>query len=180
MVSSHTLLITCIAGLISGANSVAAGEYISFKSQVDIEEVDLTMEARELRHHPQYKLIELTQIYIQRGLTPELLHKIAVQLLANNALEANVRDEIGIHENTAANSLQAAASSALAFSVGALFPMLSILVSPEQYISMVVMIVGILSLAALGALSDYFAGTSKIKGSLRVTIWGIIAMGFAS
>ncbi|OTG71251.1 hypothetical protein B9T26_12045 [Acinetobacter sp. ANC 4169] len=178
--TSHTLLITCIAGLISGASSMAAGEYISVKSQVDIEKADLDMEARELQRNPQHELKELTQIYIKRGLTAELAHDVAVQLTANNALEAHARDEIGIHENTAANPLQAAGSSALAFSVGALFPMISILVSPEQYVSVVVMIVGILSLAGLGALSGHFAGTSKIKGSLRVTIWGIIAMGFAT
>ncbi len=178
--SSHTLLITCIAGLISGASSMAAGEYISVKSQVDIEEADLDMEARELKRHPEHELKELTQIYIKRGLNAELAHEVAVQLTANNALEAHARDEIGIHENTAANPLQAAGSSALAFSVGALFPMFSILISPEHYVSSVVMIVGISSLAILGALSGHFAGTSKFKGSLRVTIWGIIAMLFSA
>ncbi|WP_407307768.1 VIT family protein [Acinetobacter sp.] len=178
--STQTLLIACVAGLISGASSMAAGEYISVKSQVDIEKADLHMEARELERNPHHELKELTQIYIMRGLEPELAHEVALKLTENNALEAHARDEIGIHENTAAHPLQAAGSSALAFSLGALFPMFSILISPEQYVATTVMIVGILSLAALGAMSSYFAGTSLLKGSLRVTLWGILAMAFAS
>ncbi|OTG66108.1 hypothetical protein B9T25_09850 [Acinetobacter sp. ANC 4470] len=178
--SSHTLLITCIAGLISGASSMAAGEYISVKSQVDIEQADLKFEANELEKNPHLELKELTQIYILRGLSPDLAQEVAIQLTAKNALDAHARDEIGIHENTSANPLQAAGSSALAFSLGALFPMVSILISPDQYVPTVVMIVGVLSLAGLGALSSYFAGTSMLKGSLRVTVWGVIAMIFSA
>ena len=178
--STQTLLITCIAGLISGASSMAAGEYISVKSQEDIEKADLDMEHRELQRHPENELKELTHIYMMRGLDPELAHEVAVQLTEKNALEAHARDEIGIHENTAAKPLRAAGSSALAFSLGALFPMFSILLSPEQYIESVVMVVGVLSLALLGALSSYVAGTSPLKGSLRVMLWGIIAMLFSS
>ena len=178
--STQTLLITCIAGLISGASSMAAGEYISVKSQEDIEKADLDMEHRELQRHPENELKELSHIYMMRGLDPELAHEVAVQLTEKNALEAHARDEIGIHENTAAKPLQAAGSSALAFSLGALFPMFSILLSPEQYIESVVMVVGVLSLALLGALSSYVAGTSPLKGSLRVMLWGIIAMLFSS
>lgn len=178
--STHTLLITCIAGLISGASSMAAGEYISVKSQKDIEKADLKMEHRELQRNPETELKELTHIYILRGLTPELAHEVAVQLTEKDALEAHARDEIGIHENTTAKPLQAAGSSALAFSLGALFPMFSILLSPEKYIEQTVMMVGVLSLALLGALSSYFAGTSILKGSVRVAAWGIIAMLFSS
>lgn len=178
--SSQTLLITCIAGLISGASSMAAGEYISVKSQVDIEHADLKFEANELEQNPHLELKELTHIYVLRGLTPDLAKEVATQLTAKNALDAHARDEIGIHENTSANPIQAAGSSALAFSLGALFPMFSILISPENYISTVVMIVGILSLAGLGMLSSYFAGTSILKGSLRITVWGIIAMTFSA
>lgn len=127
--STQMLLITCVAGLISGASSMAAGEYISVKSQVDIEEADLHMEAKELDKNPTHELKELTHIYIMRGLDPELAHEVAVQLTAHDALGAHARDEIGIHENTTANPLQAAGSSALAFSLGALFPMFSILIS---------------------------------------------------
>lgn len=178
--SSQTLLITCIAGLISGASSMAAGEYISVKSQVDIEHADLKFEANELEQNPHIELKELTHIYVLRGLTQDLAKEVATQLTAKNALDAHARDEIGIHENTSANPIQAAGSSALAFSLGALFPMFSILISPDDYISTVVMIVGILSLAGLGMLSSYFAGTSILKGSLRVTVWGIIAMTFSA
>lgn len=178
--STEVLLISCVAGLISGASSMAAGEYISVKSQSDIEEADLAIEARELKRNPQFELRELTQIYIQRGLEPELAHEVAVQLTAKDALEAHARDEIGINEATSANPLQAAGSSALAFTLGALFPMFSILISPEAYVAWVVMVVGVLSLAILGAISSYFAGTSMLKGSFRVAIWGIIAMAFSS
>ena len=178
--STHTLLITCVAGLISGAVSMAAGEYISVKSQSDIEEADLKFEARELECNPHLELKELTQIYIHRGLSPELAHEVAIQLTANDALAAHARDEIGIVDVTAAKPVQAAVSSALSFSIGALFPMLSILFTPEKYLELSILIVGILSLALLGALSSYYAGTSLIKGSIRVTIWGILAMAFSS
>lgn len=178
--STHTLLITCIAGLISGATSMAAGEYISVRSQVDIEEADLKSESIELAKNPALELKELSQIYIHRGLTAELAHEVAVQLTKKDALGAHARDEIGINEITAAKPIQAAFSSALSFSAGALFPTISILVSPEKYLEITVLIVGILSLAALGALSGHYAGTSVLKGSLRVTLWGILAMAFSS
>lgn len=178
--STHTLLITCIAGLISGATSMAAGEYISVKSQADIEEADLKFEAQELDHNPHLELKELTQIYIHRGLSPELAHEVAVQLTAKDALAAHARDEIGIVDATSAKPIQAALYSALSFSIGALFPTLSILFTPEQYIESSVIIVGVISLALLGALSSYYAGTSLWKGSLRVTMWGILAMAFSS
>ncbi|RKG31104.1 VIT1/CCC1 transporter family protein [Acinetobacter tianfuensis] len=178
--SSQTLLITCVAGLISGAVSMAAGEYISVKSQEDIEKADLAMEHKALKHQPEAELKELTQIYITRGLSPELAHDVAVQLTAHDALAAHARDEIGIHDNTAAKPVQAAISSALAFSSGALLPMLAILLSSEHNIEAAVAIVGVLSLVLLGALSSYAAGTSVLKGSLRVTLWGIAAMLFSS
>ncbi|MEG0481871.1 MAG: VIT family protein [Acinetobacter sp.] len=178
--SSHILLVTCIAGLISGATSMAAGEYISVKSQSDIEEADLKIEARELEKNPHLELKELTQIYIHRGLNPDLAHQVAIQLTEKDALEAHARDEIGINEMTAAKPLQAAASSALSFSIGALFPTLAILISPEAYLEKIVLVIGILSLTILGAISSYFAGTSILKGSFRVAIWGILAMAFSS
>ena len=106
--SAHTLLIACIAGLISGATSMAAGEYISVKSQEDIEKADLKFEEQELKKHPQRELDELTQIYIYRGLAPDLALQVATELTNHDALGAHARDEIGIHENTAANPIQAA------------------------------------------------------------------------
>lgn len=178
--STHTLLITCIAGLISGATSMAAGEYISVKSQSDIEEADLKFEARELERNPHLELKELTQIYIHRGLSPELAHEVAVQLTVKDALAAHARDEIGIVDVTSAKPIQAALYSAMSFTIGALLPTLSILFTPERYIEWSVLIVGVISLSLLGALSSYYAGTSLWKGSLRVTIWGILAMAFSS
>lgn len=178
--TAHTLLITCIAGLISGATSMAAGEYISVKSQEDIEKADLKFEAQELKKHPQRELDELTQIYIARGLAPDLARQVATELTNHDALGAHARDEIGIHENTAANPVQAALASAGSFSFGALFPMLAILLSPDIWIEKTVLIFGIISLAFLGALSSHFAGTSTLKGSLRITLWGILAMAFSS
>ena len=178
--SSHTLLITCIAGLISGATSIAAGEYISVKSQEDIEKSDLRFEARELEKNPHAELGELTQIYISRGLNLELAHEVAKQLTEHDALGAHARDEIGIHENTAANPVQAALSSAASFSCGAALPMLAILLSPDAFISHAVLVTGIISLGILGALSSYFAHTSILKGSLRIMLWGILAMAFSS
>jgi len=178
--SAHTLFIACIAGLISGATSMAAGEYISVKSQEDIEKADLKFEAQELKKHPQRELDELTQIYIARGLAPDLARQVATQLTIHDALGAHARDEIGIHENTAANPVQAALASAGSFSFGALFPMFAVLLSPENWVEKTVLIFGIISLAFLGALSSHFAGTSKLKGSLRITLWGILAMAFSS
>lgn len=177
---SQTLLVTCIAGLIAGATSMAAGEYVSVKSQEDIEKADLKFEAKELKKNPEAELNELTQIYITRGLEPELAHQVATQLTAHDALGAHARDEIGIHENTAANPIQAAFSSAAAFSCGAALPMFAILLSAEAYISQTVMLTGILSLALLGAMSGYIANTSILKSSLRITLWGILAMLFSS
>ena len=178
--NQHTLLITCIAGLIAGATSMAAGEYISVKSQSDIEEADLKFEASELARNPQIELKELTHIYVQRGLSPELAHQVAIQLSEHDALAAHARDEIGIHENTTAQPFQAAWSSATAFSIGAACPMIAILISPPAYLEYSVAIFGILALFILGALSGYFAGTSKVKSALRITLWGIAAMAFSS
>lgn len=178
--SSHTLFIACLAGLISGATSMAAGEYVSVQSQKDIEHADLKFEARELEKNPHLELEELTIIYMRRGLSPELAKEVAIQLTEKDALEAHARDEIGIIEQTAARPIQAAFSSALSFSLGALCPMLAILLSPEHLVSVVVLIVGVCSLAIMGALSSYFAGTALWKGSLRITLWGILAMTFSS
>lgn len=154
--TAHTLLITCIAGLISGATSMAAGEYISVKSQEDIEKADLKFEAQELKKHPQRELDELTQIYIARGLAPDLARQVATELTNHDALGAHARDEIGIHENTAANPVQAALASAGSFSFGALFPMLAILLSPDIWIEKTVLIFGIISLAFFrGAIKSF-------------------------
>ena len=178
--SSQTLLITCIAGLISGAASMAAGEYISVKSQQDIEQNDLAMEARELKLNPEHELKELTNIYMIRGLDAELAEQVAIQLTAHNALDAHARDEIGILEHTSAQPFMAAFSSALAFTVGSLLPLVSILLLPEHLLDKGVMLVGVISLGVMGALASYVGGASMWKGALRVMIWGIVAMVFSA
>ncbi len=178
--SSQTLLITCIAGLISGAASMAAGEYISVKSQQDIEQNDLAMEARELKLNPEHELKELTNIYMIRGLDAELAEQVAIQLTAHNALDAHARDEIGNLEHTSAQPFMAAFSSALAFTIGSLFPLVSILLLPEHLLDKGVMLVGVISLGVMGALASYVGGASMWKGALRVMIWGIVAMVFSA
>ncbi|WP_151776846.1 VIT1/CCC1 transporter family protein [Acinetobacter brisouii] len=177
--STHTVLVSCIAGLISGAVSMAAGEYISVKSQQDIEHADLKMEAHELRHNPEQELKELTKIYTQRGLEASLAAEVAKQLTAHNALQAHARDEIGIVEQTLAQPLQAACSSALSFALGALCPLLAIWVVPETWLQVGIGLVGVLSLAILGAIASYAGGSSMLKGASRVVIWGILAMLFS-
>ena len=178
--SSQTLLITCIAGFIAGAASMAAGEYISVKSQQDIEQNDLAMEARELKLNPEHELKELTNIYMIRGLDAELAEQVAIQLTAHNALDAHARDEIGILEHTSAQPFMAAFSSALAFTIGSLFPLVSILLLPEHLLDKGVMLVGVISLGVMGALASYVGGASMWKGALRVMIWGIVAMVFSA
>lgn len=178
--SSPVILVSCVAGLISGAASMAAGEYISVKSQQDIEKNDLDMESRELQRHPEHELQELKNIYIQRGLQPTLALQVAQQLTAHNALDAHARDEIGISDHTSAQPLIAAFSSAVAFSVGSLFPLISILLLPEQYLDKGVMLIGVLSLGIMGALASYAGGASIWRGSVRVMIWGIVAMLFSA
>ena len=178
--SSQTLLVTCVAGLISGAASMAAGEYISVKSQQDIEQSDLKMEARELKLHPEHELQELKNIYIQRGLTPSLAENVAKQLTLHNALDAHARDEIGISAHTSAQPFLAASSSAVAFSVGSLFPLLSILLLPNAYLAKGVMLIGVLSLGIMGALASYAGGVSIWRGAIRVMLWGIVAMLFSA
>ncbi|MCG2572518.1 VIT family protein [Acinetobacter sp. ME22] len=177
--SAHTVLVSCIAGLISGAVSMAAGEYISVKSQQDIEHADLKMEAHELHHNPEQELKELTKIYTQRGLEASLAAEVAKQLTAHNALQAHARDEIGIVEQTLAQPLQAACSSALSFALGALCPLLAIWVVPETWLQVGIGLVGVLSLAILGAIASYAGGSSMLKGASRVVIWGILAMLFS-
>ena len=178
--STQTLLVACVAGLISGAASMAAGEYISVKSQEDIEKSDLKMEARELQLNPEKEFEELKHIYIQRGLEPTLAQEVAGQLMAHDALQAHARDEIGIVPENAAQPFVAAFSSALAFSLGALFPLVSILVLPQQQMQYSIMVVGVLSLALLGTLASYAGGAPLWKGAFRVVLWGILAMTFSA
>lgn len=174
--STETLWITCLAGWISGAISMAAGEYVSVKSQEDIEHADLAMEKHELKHNPELELKELTRIYIHRGLAPQLAAQVAEQLTAHDALEAHARDEIGINEQTAAQPIQAALASAIAFSLGAMLPILSIWLIPTHALNWGIVVVGVLALGVLGAISGYLSGAAMYKSTLRIMLWGIAAM----
>ena len=172
----NIVLASCLAAWIAGAISMAAGEYVSVKSQQDIEDSDLLLEQKELHHNPEAELAELTNIYIHRGLEPSLAQQVAEQLTAHDALAAHARDEIGITAETAAKPLLAALSSALAFSIGAILPFIAILSLPTSYLHHGIIAVGMLSLLLLGMLSSWLAGTSMLKGALRISLWGAAAM----
>lgn len=174
--AADVVFFSCIAGWISGAISMAAGEYVSVKSQQDIEHSDLELERKELHQNPESELKELTQIYIQRGLDKTLAHQVAVQLTQHNALAAHARDEIGILQHTSAKPIQAALFSALAFSLGAVLPTLAVLTLPKVMLHQGIMLVGVISLLLLGMISAYLAGTSLFKGACRIGLWGLAAM----
>lgn len=173
--SAVTILLTGVAGLIAGAMAMAAGEYVSVSSQADTETADLTRERLELEHDQASELNELTQIYIKRGLSAELARQVAIQLTQHNALEAHARDELGITSDTRARPLQAATASALAFSLGAALPLLTAYLS-KHHVILNVSSMSLLFLAALGALAAKTGAAPVLKGILRVTFWGALAM----
>lgn len=175
--SDHrAILIAGVAALVAGAMSMAAGEYVSVSSQADTEKADLAMEKREIERNPELEKEELAEIYVRRGLKPNLAEKVAEQLMMKDALEAHARDELGISEITAARPIQAALASAASFSVGAAFPLIVSVISPLNYIGWTVSIGSILFLAILGAVAAFAGGANAVKGAVRVTFWGIVAM----
>lgn len=169
-----------IAGLVAGAMSMAAGEYVSVSSQVDLEQADLKREQRELDTMPEHELNELAQIYEARGLTPDLAKEVAVQLTAHDALGAHARDELGINEITTANPLEAALASGLAFSCGAIIPILAVFFIPQDHFIELVSLVCFVLLGVLGAIAAKAGGTSPIKPAFRLMFWGAMAMGLSS
>jgi VIT1/CCC1 family predicted Fe2+/Mn2+ transporter len=173
--SNQTLMMTALAGLVAGAISMAAGEYVSVKSQSDTEQADLEKEKIELHRNPEHELNELTGIYVKRGLQPDLARQVAIQLTENDALGAHARDEIGLSEE-GANALEAALASAAAFSVGAIIPVMAVLLTPAHLAEIVVTLVTCIALFILGGLASYAGGASVWKGAFRVVIWGILAM----
>ena len=174
--TSSDVLIAGIAGLVAGAMSMAAGEYVSVSSQSDTERADLARERAELASQPGFEREELAQIYVKRGLEPKLARKVADQLMAKDALGAHARDELGISEVTAARPVQAALASAATFSVGAAMPLLMVIVAPPSAIVPVVSFASLAFLALLGAVGARAGGAGVIKATLRVTFWGAIAM----
>jgi VIT1/CCC1 family predicted Fe2+/Mn2+ transporter len=156
---------------------MAAGEYVSVSSQADTEKADLARETRELAADPEFERAELAGIYVARGLTPELAGQVADQLTARDALGAHARDELGMSEGTSARPIEAAMASAAAFAVGALLPLMLVLVVPTTVLTSVVMAATLVLLAVLGAAAARLGGAPLVRGALRVTFWGAVAMG---
>jgi len=175
-VGRDPVVIAAMAGLVAGALSMAAGEYVSVSSQSDTEQADLARERTELDTMPEIEHAELAGIYVQRGLTPELADQVATQLTAHNALEAHARDELGLSEITRARPLQAAFASAAAFVGGAAPPLLLVMFLPVELFGTVVTGVTLVLLFALGALAARLGGAAVLRGATRVTFWGAIAM----
>lgn len=177
---TQTILMTGVAGLVAGAMSMAAGEYVSVSSQTDTEHADLAIERRELADDPEYELAELAGIYRERGLDAELAQQVAVQLTAHDALAAHARDELGLTDEMQARPVQAALSSALTFSVGAFLPLLMVLFFPAQLLLYVIPASALFFLMLLGGLAAYAGGASVAKGAYRVAFWGALAMGLTA
>jgi len=174
--SRSSVLVAGVAGLVAGAMSMAAGEYVSVSSQADTERADLSRERAELRAAPAHELEELRQIYVARGLDPDLALKVAKQLMERDALAAHARDELGLSTVHTARPVQAALASAVTFAAGAGLPLiLAALVSPPQIV-LAVPAGSLFALAALGALSARAGGAGRGRAVLRVTFWGALAM----
>jgi VIT1/CCC1 family predicted Fe2+/Mn2+ transporter len=170
------VLIAGIAGLVAGAMSMAAGEYVSVSSQSDTERADLARETSELAGNPAFEKEELAEIYVKRGVEPTLARQVAEQLMAKDALGAHARDELGISEITAARPVQAALTSAATFSIGAAMPLLMVVVSPASMIVPIVAAASLGFLALLGAIGARAGGANVWRATMRVTFWGALAM----
>ncbi|MBX3511385.1 MAG: VIT family protein [Hyphomonadaceae bacterium] len=170
------ILVAGVAGLVAGAMSMAAGEYVSVSSQSDTENADLARERAELRDQPEFEVEELTSIYVGRGLTPDLARQVAEQLMAKDALGAHARDELGISEITTARPVQAALASAATFSAGAVLPLIAVVVSPREALIPLVAAASLVFLAGLGAAGARAGGAGMWRPVLRVTFWGALAM----
>src|SRR5690242_11463758 len=169
-------LIAGVAGLVAGAMSMSAGEYVSVSSQSDTEQADLARERKELGENPKGELDELTEIYVKRGLDQSLARQVAQQLMAKDALTAHARDELGISEITTARPVQAALTSAATFSVGAAMPLLMVVVSPAGALVPIVSAASLGFLALLGAIGAKAGGANVLRATARVTFWGALAM----
>jgi vacuolar iron transporter family protein len=174
--STSDVLIASVAGLVAGAMSMAAGEYVSVSSQSDTEQADLARERAELAGQPEFERDELARIYIERGVETGLAHQIADQLMAKDALGAHARDELGISEVTAARPIQAALTSAATFAVGAAMPVAMVLLMPRSFLVAGVSIASLGFLALLGAIGARAGGANIARATLRVTFWGALAM----
>ncbi len=170
------ILLTGIAGLVAGAMSMAAGEYVSVQSQADTEDADLARERAELAADPAHELDELAAIYKGRGLDESLAYQVAEKLMQVDPLAAHARDELGITDTLRAKPIQAALASAGAFSVGAVFPIAAVLLAPAAWVSQAAVATTLVVLAVLGAMAAYAGGAPMLKGAVRVIFWGALAM----
>jgi VIT1/CCC1 family predicted Fe2+/Mn2+ transporter len=174
------VLIAGVAGLVAGAMSMAAGEYVSVSSQSDTERADLAREREELSDNPEFELDELADIYVKRGVDRDLARQVARQLMAKDALTSHARDELGISESTTARPVQAALTSALSFSVGAAMPLLMVIISPVDALVPIVSAASLGFLAVLGAIGAKVGGANALRGTFRVIFWGALAMALTS
>lgn len=174
--NEKNILIAGVAGLMAGAMSMAAGEYVSVSSQSDTEQADLERERKELATDPEHEHAEMTEIYMKRGLDAQLASQVATQLMKHDALGAHARDELGISEILSAKPLQAALASAATFAVGAVLPLLVILIAPFSSLTWAVATSSLVFLAALGSLSARAGGASIKTAAMRVAFWGAMAM----
>jgi len=174
--STSEVLVAGIAGLVAGAMSMAAGEYVSVSSQSDTESADLQRERAELKDQPEAELNELTQIYVARGVAPALAREAAAQMMEKDALGTHLRDELGISEVTTARPVQAALTSAMTFAIGAAMPLAMVVLSPADLLVWTVTIASLLFLALLGGIGAYAGGAPIWRATLRVTFWGALAM----
>lgn len=174
--SQQTVLLTAFAGLVAGAMSMAAGEYVSVSSQADSEKAERAKEAWELENQPKAERIELISIYKSRGLTTDLAEQVADQMMAHDALGTHLRDELGLSEHFSARPLQAAFASALAFAAGAILPVILAALFSGQMLIWVVSGAALVLLAALGAIGAWLGGASIWRPVARVTFWGATAM----
>jgi VIT1/CCC1 family predicted Fe2+/Mn2+ transporter len=174
------VIVAGVAGLVAGAMSMAAGEYVSVQSQADTEEADLALEHRELLSDPSGEHKELAALYVGRGLDPSLAKQVASQLMAHDAIGAHARDELGITENLSARPIQAALASAGSFAVGAAMPLLTATIIPEDSLIPVVSGTSLVFLAVLGGLAALAGGAPVMTGAMRVTFWSALAMGLTA
>lgn len=175
-VTREPIVLASLAGMVAGALSMAAGEYVSVSSQTDIERSDIAREAEELKEMPEQELKYLATIYEQRGLKKETALQVAKELTEHDALGAHVRDELGINEISQANPLQAALASGASFTAGAVLPLLASIFMPLKYMVYYQYFLATLFLAILGAIAAKTGGSGVGKGVLRITLWGTIAM----
>ena len=174
--SSADVLVAGVAGLVAGAMSMAAGEYVSVSSQSDTERADLARERAELETQPEFEHVEFANIYVQRGLEPALARQVAEQLMAKDALGAHARDELGISEISTARPVQAALTSAATFAAGAALPLAVVLLAPEAALIPAVALASLAFLALLGAIGARAGGAPALPAMLRVGFWGALAM----